>query len=904
MKIKMTNANTADNATLKIGSETAKPLWYNDERASSSNTWEPGEVISVYFDGTNYHASNAQGGGGKAEKISYDNSQSGLVADNVQEGLDEIQENSTIIKILDKDSIFTGSCRIISTMKWGKSTDSHYFIPCSPGDKFRLTGSSDVNYAFVQKYTVVSNATIYPSSIYLNTPILHADEIIVIEAPEDACGLVINKLVNGSDLSPSLIEQLEIIKTKDLKKEVEDNIKTYTDIPISSINFYAYRLTSAKKWTNTSSKTEAHYWIPCNAGDTFKLTAAVNQNFNYAFLKSHNNTGPIAADVSSVYDEINCPVCYNAQTVTIICPEDATGLAINKVVNGTETNINKIEVVTTIKEDVDNLSEDIRTVDAKTQVLGRVRDAVCIGQGGINVNTGGIITSSVQGYTGYIPTCGAQYLLLHAPAMNSSNHGIAFYQREYQNSYISGIPFSERNEGSLDNTGYVWKLVTVPDGATCFRMSTWGNTDTQYRIVVETDYLLEVFRTSVANSLATQIFRAAKTISPRNYLYAFGISQQVIIGDKAYVSYAGSTTNLDDDSLNNNNIPTVSVVDLFDLSVEVHTITYGVHHYADGSVATPKAIQYETRCATPDGKVASFALMRFNNKNPYYSYCISNPGSYEKSFTGCILKYIYEGSEKTVDFTANNYRQMLADLGYVTSYKASTADGIDNINIHYDQSIGYYAVFCAPQGSNQPIILIHSEDMATWSPIASFGISAQAGEISAIYKEGVVYVCYRNNNGGMKYLIYDVDNLTLLKHELLSPCSLSGNTNELLSKPDTFMFDNEVYIAINVAPSIYGKISNVYSYKHDGRSQIAIYKIVNNTPILFRTVCNPTGLQYFSFMETPPMYDTQHSTGPIFAQGAIYCAFSEDKRHLYRRQIAQVSFADVTALFADFGRIV
>ena len=37
--------------------------------------------------------------------------------------------------------------------------------------------------------------------------------------------------------------------------------------------------------------------------------------------------------------------------------------------------------------------------------------------------------------------------------------------------------------------------------------------------------------------------------------------------------------------------------------------------------------------------------------------------------------------------------------------------------------------------------------------------------------------------------------------------------------------------------------------------------------------------------------------------GAIYIAFSEDRRHLYRRQIAQVSFADVTALFADNGRI-
>lgn len=68
MKIKMTNVNTADNATLKIGSETAKPLWYNDERASSTNSWEEGEVISVYYDGTNYKASNALGGGSAVGK--------------------------------------------------------------------------------------------------------------------------------------------------------------------------------------------------------------------------------------------------------------------------------------------------------------------------------------------------------------------------------------------------------------------------------------------------------------------------------------------------------------------------------------------------------------------------------------------------------------------------------------------------------------------------------------------------------------------------------------------------------------------------------------------------------------------------------------------------------------------
>ena len=68
MKIKMTNANASDNATLKIGTETAKPLWYNDERASSTNSWEEGEVISVYYDGENYKASNAMGGGSAVGK--------------------------------------------------------------------------------------------------------------------------------------------------------------------------------------------------------------------------------------------------------------------------------------------------------------------------------------------------------------------------------------------------------------------------------------------------------------------------------------------------------------------------------------------------------------------------------------------------------------------------------------------------------------------------------------------------------------------------------------------------------------------------------------------------------------------------------------------------------------------
>ena len=79
IRIKMSAAAVSDSAhTLAIGSTTAKTLWYNGAAVSTINTWDAGEVISVYYNNVNnrYEASNAQGGGGRAEKISYNNNSS------------------------------------------------------------------------------------------------------------------------------------------------------------------------------------------------------------------------------------------------------------------------------------------------------------------------------------------------------------------------------------------------------------------------------------------------------------------------------------------------------------------------------------------------------------------------------------------------------------------------------------------------------------------------------------------------------------------------------------------------------------------------------------------------------------------------------------------------------------
>lgn len=64
IRLKMPSAGTTA-STLTMGNASSVPLWYNGAAVSSSNTWEANEIISVFYDGTRFMASNVQGGGGK-----------------------------------------------------------------------------------------------------------------------------------------------------------------------------------------------------------------------------------------------------------------------------------------------------------------------------------------------------------------------------------------------------------------------------------------------------------------------------------------------------------------------------------------------------------------------------------------------------------------------------------------------------------------------------------------------------------------------------------------------------------------------------------------------------------------------------------------------------------------------
>lgn len=944
-KVKMTNANTAaSGVTLQIGSETAAALWYNGVAASDTNTWDAGEVISVYFDGTYYQASNAQGSGGKAEKIKYDNSQSGLAANNVQGALDEVAEEVTVfgdnlidMSVMGVDKYPTNSTYLTAT----KDTENN-------GVVFNVVSHNNSSpFGRIYQMHLVAGKTYRLSFEYLNTayktspgfrnssntfiasdissvmmPVNNEYKVweCVFVAPANAYYLGFSGLTKGSANTSLTIKNFSCVEISSLKEsiaELDDKIEDVREENVIEEQVTlpeptTYGITNAGAWNMDSSY--SHFQIPIEKGRKYKIVG--NALYNTRVWWCTGVSTPVSGGSIPLCAGTSVIVVSPNEEIELVAPETANYMYTDAGSNSSG-NVGSPQSVT-LYTDFEELNKQVGNIKDSVETIGEeVFEGINIMSDVINIPYAGAqaikaadgLTATVEdfGHSNYIPTNGASAIYLYAPTMFSSIYGIAFYYKESQSSYISGNIFSYPKTG-----GSIWVKFDVPFGANFFRTTLRDGTTGQYRIVAPTENLMDIFKDAAASVIGTQIMRSATPISGKNYIYAFGINQMSIIDSKAYVPYNASETSVNADAVGAPSESCLSIVDLFDFSVETIYPVNGTKQYANGTDASNAILGYATSCPTPQGNIGYFGLMRFNNYNPYYCHSILDVSSIPslepvdgkkhpvKNWTSCLLSY----NGNTVDFSLNNYRQMLVDMGYMSTYIAgSTNDYVDNINIHYnkEESI-YYAVLCGAAATNSqslPLVLMQSTDMATWSPKAYLGKTVDAGEIAAIYKDGIAYVVYRRmSQNGIWYVVYDVTNDTELS---------SGQfpvSKELLSKPDCFEFDDNVYMACNIDPFAYGELLYYSNYSHDSRQEIAIYKVVNGVPKFFRRVNNPTGLNYYSFMETPPMYATESSTTPMYAQGAIYVAFSEDRRHLYRRQFAQVSFADATALFADNGRII
>lgn len=387
---------------------------------------------------------------------------------------------------------------------------------------------------------------------------------------------------------------------------------------------------------------------------------------------------------------------------------------------------------------------------------------------------------------------------------------------------------------------------------------------------------------STAEDYATQIMKNAIVISSYDYIYAFGISKMVIIGNKAYINYGANKNKLDGDLINNNNEYCCSIINIEDLRTTVLEAKTLSKVFPNGTNAPAKAVVgYETKTITRDARFASLALLRLNDNNPYYCYSFVNPDEQVYNYITCQLEYTDKcNNNHIVDFTINNYRQMLVDMGYNDKYVASTKDAYNNINLHYDwESDSYYAFITTnSEKTDLPFIMMRSNDMSIWSPVMSLGDSYGAGEIATVIKGDVVYMSYRTFSKGTKWLVYNLKNKSVINKGSFSEC------RNVQSKPDTFTFGNDVYMAVNVYPSIYR--DNMIFDPYTIRQEINIYKIINGSPELLRKIYNPDGINYFSFQEA--------------SNGRVYLTFSEDRRHLYKRLFSNVSFVDATDFFTGY----
>lgn len=259
-KVKMTNANTASGVTLQVGSETATTLWYNGAAASADNSWEAGEIISVFYDGTKYMASNSQGGGGNKDEI-------------------KLKPNA-IDKAINTSGITVGPEITTDSINW---CYGQYMV--DEGDVALISGTGGVSprlWAIADENDNIlsrseSNAT-------------ENGKILVI--PTGAKWLILNNNGNAYPNYKWFLAKKNSIGAKNLTTNInqQEEITDLNAIYDKSINNV---LRSAKYAINENGKYGSgdvyyHFWYPVEQGQKYMIVPT--DIVRYCFAKSHTVT--------------------------------------------------------------------------------------------------------------------------------------------------------------------------------------------------------------------------------------------------------------------------------------------------------------------------------------------------------------------------------------------------------------------------------------------------------------------------------------------------------------------------------------------------------------------------------------------------------------------------------------
>ena len=207
IRIKM-SAPATGACTLNINGTGAKALLYNGAAVSSANTWEQNEIISVFYDPSGngqYLASNSQGGGGKAEKIKYDNSQSGLAAENVQEAVDELAENFSFKKI--PYNAQQNWFLMMTSGKWSATSNSYNrtlrLLQITDEKYIKVTSNNtySAGIGFLKTFNPVNNRLADFCDGYTSVVRTEIGETKVFSIPNDCNYIIINCIYQDSGIN-------------------------------------------------------------------------------------------------------------------------------------------------------------------------------------------------------------------------------------------------------------------------------------------------------------------------------------------------------------------------------------------------------------------------------------------------------------------------------------------------------------------------------------------------------------------------------------------------------------------------------------------------------------------------------------------------------------------------------
>ena len=306
IRIKM-SAPATGACTLNINGTGAKQLLYNGAAVSSVNTWEQNEIISVFYDPSGsgqYLASNSQGGGGKAEKIKYDNSRSGLGAENVQGALDEFSSNAKEVG----EEYAAVNCFLYNSSGWKwqnlHAGNNGKFIPIVGGNVYRIvanTKATDCAFLTSNAHTTGAVNTFATGSTGINVP---ANTTKTLKAPTNANFLFVNTLNNGSDNVNPLHIQEVVVANNSLGESIDefDNLaenilgevidtssfERYNGIVIDAADSPTGQI--AINWSSTTSTSinkTRHIVIPVTAGAFYELSPNNNRGSSVVFAKSY-----------------------------------------------------------------------------------------------------------------------------------------------------------------------------------------------------------------------------------------------------------------------------------------------------------------------------------------------------------------------------------------------------------------------------------------------------------------------------------------------------------------------------------------------------------------------------------------------------------------------------------------